>query len=445
MPEARVGYLVRRILRWPGNLWRALVIGITAFACLLVYLVLRIAAILVFPRKRRLSWLARIQGRLVRFFVTATGATFIKLGQVMSTRPDLFAPEMILELRKLQDQLPAFSYRKVRKIIEADLGAPIEEHFEEFDKVALAAASVAQVHRARLRDGTEVAVKVLRPGVDRSVERDGAIIMVFAKFTALHPHVRLSDPVGHMREFVSAIAAQTSLTSEAANYERFHDNFSGHKQIRFPKVHPEFCAKRVLTMEFIHGQKVDSLGPGNHAAIAQLTRKTFFKMCFEDGFVHADLHPGNMLITKERHLVIFDVGMVKLIDEATLLQFVDFARCVAMGDSGDFVDHLRKFHTYMEDVDWDAVEHDSEQFIAKFREQNAANLEMGKFANDVFAIARNHGIRPLPQLMVILVGVITAEGISKMLDPGVQSFKEMAEFLMPLVSKAGLSKEARPS
>lgn len=386
-----------------------------------------------------------MRGKILRWFVTSSGATFIKLGQVMSTRPDLFAPEMIQELRKLQDQLPGFSYRRVRKIVESELGSSIEAIFVEFDNKALAAASVAQVHRARLMDGSEVAVKILRPAVAAHVVRDGAILMFFAKLSNLHPQIRLSDPVSHMREFVEAIASQTSLASEAANYARFHENFSQLKEIRFPKVYPEFCAERVLTMEFIHGQKIDSLGPGSHVEIAKLTRHAFFKMCFEDGFVHADLHPGNMLVTEDQKLVIFDVGMVKLIDDQVKRQFVDFARCVAMGESGDFVEHLRTFHTYMEDVDWDNVRRDSESFIEKFRNQNAANLEMGKFANEVFSIARDHGIRPLPELMVVLVGVITSEGISKMLDPQVQSFQEMASFLMPVVAKLGLSTNSAPA
>lgn len=436
---------LRRIARWPGTLWRTFVIGCVALVCLLLYLLLRVRAIFIFPKQKRVAWISTIRGKTVRWFVTSSGATFIKLGQVMSTRPDLFAPEVIAELRKLQDQLPGFSYRKVRRIIESELAGPIEEHFKEFDDKALAAASVAQVHRANLIDGSEVAVKILRPAVAAHVARDGAILMFFAKFANLHPRIRLSDPVNHMREFVEAIAAQTSLVSEAANYTRFHKNFSEHQEIRFPKVYPEYCSERVLTMEFIHGQKIDTLGPGSHVDIAKLTRHAFFKMCFEDGFVHADLHPGNMLVTDDRKLVIFDVGMVKLIGDDVKRQFVDFARCVAMGESGDFVQHLRTFHTYMEDVNWEAVQRDSDAFVDKFRNQNAANLEMGKFANDVFAIARNHGVRPLPELMVILVGVITAEGISKMLDPQVQSFQEMATFLMPVVARLGLNANAAPA
>jgi ubiquinone biosynthesis protein len=427
-----------RIARWPGNLWRIFVVGCVATICLLSYLLLRIGAFGIFPKARRVSWLARVRGRLLRWFVTAAGATFIKLGQVMSTRPDLFRPETIAELRKLQDKLPGFSFRKVRRIVEAELGAPIEEHYKEFDTHALAAASVAQVHRARLVDGSEVAVKVLRPAVERHVKRDGAILMFFARISNLHPRVRLSAPIEHMKEFVDAIAAQTSLKAEAANYERFHNNFADLEDIHFPTVHPELCADRVLTMEFIHGRKIDDLGPGSHVATAKLTRKAFFKMCFEDGFVHADLHPGNMLVNDKGHLIIFDVGMVKLITDEVKLQFVDFAKCVSMGTPDDFVEHLRRFHTYMEDVDWEAVERDSNELVKKFRDQNAANLEMGKFANDIFALAREHGIQPLPELMVILVGVITAEGISKMLDPDVQSFQEMATFLMPVIARLGL-------
>ena len=138
------------------------------------------------------------------------------------------------------------------------------------------------------------------------------------------------------------------------------------------------------------------------------------------------------------------MNAVAITDEVKL-QFVDFAKCVSMGDADDFVEHLRRFHKYMEDVDWEAVSRDSEEFVKKFRDQNAANLEMGKFANDVFALAREHGIQPLPELMVILVGVITAEGISKMLDPDVQSFQEMATFLMPVIARLGLANKAATS
>lgn len=152
--------------------------------------------------------------------MTMPGATFIKIGQVMSSRPDLLAPEVIAELKVLLDQLPPFPFARARALIEADLGKPLERIYAEFERVPLPAASVAQVHRARLPGGREVAVKVLRPNVRRQVERDSAVLLFFARLLALHPTLRINDPVGHVRHF-TAILRQTDLRVEAANYEQF--------------------------------------------------------------------------------------------------------------------------------------------------------------------------------------------------------------------------------
>src|SRR5262249_17495896 len=158
------------------------------------------------------------------------------MGQVMSSRPDLFAPELIDELRALQDRLPRFAFWRARRIIEKDLRRALGELFADFEHKPIAAASVAQVHRAHLRDGTEVAVKVLRPWIRRQVERDAVILLAGARLLALSPKARLSDPVGHLRHFVDAIIDQTDLRIEAANYQRFTDNFAGVTDVRFPRV-----------------------------------------------------------------------------------------------------------------------------------------------------------------------------------------------------------------
>jgi len=425
-------------MRSLGHLGRSLAIAAVALFALLRYGLGRLATLLERDPERRRGAVSHLRGRVLRGAFTTLGATFIKLGQVMSTRPDLFEPELIDELSLLQDRLPAFGGARAQ--IEAALGRPIDEEFAELDAEPVAAASVAQVHRGRLRDGTEVAVKVLRPDVREKSERDGQILLSLARVAMkLHPHARHANLAGHLEHFVDGVLAQTDLRIEAKNYERFRANFSRVDHITFPEIYPALSGERVMTMDFIRGKKVDALADGEHPETAVRLRRAFLKMLFEDGFLHADLHPGNLLIQADGKVAIFDVGLSKALDDELLEQYIDFNKCLVMGTGPDFVKHLRTYHSYAEEsVDWENLEDDVNGFLSGFRGKPASEIEFGALIERVFAVGRQHGIRPVPDMTLIMVGLVTAEGIGKQLDPESDSFGEVATYLMPILAQRGM-------
>ena len=419
------------------NTLRGLVVWAVILLFAVIYGVRRLGTLAIGDATQRKRAVSRLQGRTLRTLMSGLGACFVKLGQVMSSRPDLFEPEMIDELRLLQDKLPPFAFSKVKLAVEAELKRPLETVYTEFDSEPVAAASVAQVHRARLGSGEEVAVKVLRPNVRAQVERDGTLLMIAAKLLALHPIIRLSDPMGFTREFVQGLVRQTDLRIEAKNYEQFRHNFRNDARLRFPAIHAEATGERVLTMEFVRGTKVDGLTGGGHRAAADTLRSATMQMLFVDGFMHADMHPGNMVLRDDGTLVLFDVGLATRLSPEVLEMFVDLTKCIAMGTPEDTMAHLKRYHVYGENVDWDAMRVDLEAFGRKYRSQDVSKLDYGEMIGAILAIGRRYHVHPVPELALVIVGMVTVQGIAKMLAPEVNDFQEMSKFLVPLLMKMG--------
>jgi ubiquinone biosynthesis protein len=206
----------------------------------------------------------------------------------------------------------------------------------------------------------------------------------------------------------------------------------------FPVVHRTLSSRRVLTMEFMHGTKFDHRDTTHDRALARTIRHMMFKMCFADGFIHADMHPGNFLVRDDHRLVVFDAGMAKLLESNILELFVDFSRCLTMGSADDFVDHIKRFHTYLGEVDWVSLRRDIGELLVRFRAQDTGRLEYSELFSDIFYIARTYRARPVPDLTLVMVALLTIQGIGKVLDPDNNVFQEVAGYLMPLLAQRAM-------
>ncbi|MBS1122493.1 MAG: 2-octaprenylphenol hydroxylase [Deltaproteobacteria bacterium] len=421
---------IRQIGMWGATLARAAVIAFVAMLSVAAYTAGSIRRLAIVDRARRAEHRARQRGRLLRWSFGRLGATFIKVGQVMSSRADLLSPGVIAELRWLQDRVPPFPFAKVREVVEHELGAPIERWFRELSPVPVAAGSVAQVHHAVLTTGEEVAVKVLRPNLIARVRCDGRIMLWLAHFAhAVSRRARTADVVGHVRNLVAGILAQTDLRLERNNYERFRHNFANHPGLHFPHVYRSHSTRSVLTMEFVHGTRLEDATVEHLPQAAEVIRSAFFSMCFDHGFVHADLHPGNVLLRDDGVVVFLDVGLVKRLSRGLLEQVVDFTRCIAAGTAQDLISHLQRYHRYLAGTDWAAVEADAAAFIGRLRKRSILELELGAIVSELFALARKHKIRPMPEMTLVLLGMVTNEGMAKQLDPTADTMAELARYL----------------
>lgn len=419
-----------------ASIARAVIIASVAALCVVVYTAGTLRDLAIRDRIARDRRRACRRGRLLRWSFARLGATFVKIGQVAGSRPDLFSPGMIAELRSLQDHVPPFPYRCVRAILARALGAPIEAWFREFDPVPVAAGSVAQVHRAVLSDGAEVAVKVLRPGIRDQVRRDARLLLWLAHVVhALSPRARAADLIGHVRSLITGIVTQTELRYEARNYRRFRRDFAGSRTVAFPLVHTQHSTRDVLVMEFVHGVTLDRLRPEQVSQVSRALREAFFAMCFDHGHVHADLHSGNVLVRGDGVLVLVDVGLVKHLPPGVIDQLIDFARCTALGDARDLVAHLRTHYRCLATTDWDAVAADAAALIAALRRRSLAEIEVSAVVGHLFALARKHRIRPKPELTLVLLGMVTIEGLAKRLDPTMNMMTEVAAYLGPRIAR----------
>ena len=275
-------------------------------------------------------------GRACVEAATRLGATFIKVGQIASTRADLLPSGLVRELSTLRDQVPPFAFAQVRATIEAEFGGPLESFYDHFEPEPVAAASVAQVHRAHWRaTGDVVAVKVRRPDILEKVRLDRSILLFVGRtLERLVPSIRLMSLAEALRAFCDAVEEQSHLVNEATHNVRFTANFASDPDVHFPTLYAQGCSDAVLTMEFIDGVDENQLeGSGvDVPSIVTTGMRCVCRMIFLHGFVHADLHPGNMRFLSPGRLVLLDLGLVGRLDDTDRRVFAELIFALASGD-----------------------------------------------------------------------------------------------------------------
>jgi ubiquinone biosynthesis protein len=368
-------------------------------------------------RARRRAWFGAVIADLFR----SLGATFIKVGQIMSTRPDLVPDHVTRALEKLQDDVGPFKFAAVVRTLEEDYGRPIGRVFAEFAPAPIASASVAQVHKARLPDGRVVAVKVRRPGVVELCSFDLAVMRLGARLVAKLPTLGPLEPEAVVEEFGRAVFAQLDFQIEARNNRRFRENFRGNTDVVFPEVIEALSTSRVLCMTYIEGTKILSVNRtwSDPKRIARIGLETLLKMIFEDGFVHADLHPGNIFITADHKVALLDLGLVGELDPPHRKAFARFFAAWAQRD-GDAMARLMYSMSSANPDDLLAFERFRSaiiEFVGRYWGQRLGEVEVGLVLLDMLAILRKNRIRMNPAFTIVNIAIAVTEGIGKQLDP----------------------------
>lgn len=383
----------------------------------------------------------------VRKVAMDLGPSFVKLGQIASTRPDVLPADWIVELKKLQDEVNPLPFADIKTAVETSLGAPLEQVYERFDDKPLAAASIGQVHRARLRrpDGQEsvdVVVKVQRPGIRTTVARDLELLHGLAKLVeATVPEARIYSPSGLVDQFDTAITSELDFSLEAEHAERFRKNFADHPHARFPEVYREASTKQVLTLEFLPGTKVyDAIGKHGHSGptIAKAAVGVVIKMIFEDGFFHADPHPGNILIGGEpEHPLIglVDLGMVGRMSPEMRDRTVDLMVAAVRQDHVAVADALYAIGTPTRKVDMRAYRAHVSLLAEKYLGRPLKEIDLAAMISDLVKGATKFGLEIPPDFLLVGKALMTIEGVGKEIDPDLDVFGEARPLFMDILRR----------
>ncbi|BCG48485.1 Uncharacterized ABC1 family protein Gmet_0760 [Citrifermentans bremense] len=371
----------------------------------------------------------------LRLALEELGPTFIKLGQLLSTRADIIPPAFVQELARLQDEIPCIDFEEIKVQIEHELGVPLENRFLRVEPVAIAGASIAQVHRATLITGEDVVVKVRRPGVMEAVETDIDILMGVALLLERHmARSDIYDPVGVVREFSYTIRREMDLSREGHAIERIRDNFKGYPDLYFPQVYWEATAKGVLTTEYVDGIKVSDICAIEKAGldrreIARRGATAFLKMVLEHGFFHGDPHPGNVMILPNNVICLLDYGMVGRLDPAVKRYLTDVLGAVIERDVEGLAYIVVEAGDAGENVNMHALKKGLAEFIDSYFEIPLKEIVVGRMLLEFIDLVSTHRIKVHPDLTMLVKVLVVVEGMGRKLDPEFDMVGHLRPFL----------------
>ncbi len=371
---------------------------------------------------------AKTVGERIRRVLQELGPTFVKLGQIASTRPDLIPEEIVRELEKLQDQVPPFSFQEVRDIVQEELGDELDHIFQHFEDNPLAAASIGQVHRAVLRSGEKVAVKVQRPNIAGVIETDLEILQDLAILAEHRLEWAARYKIRDMAdEFSKSLRAELDYTNEGRNAEKIANQFRSDPTVYVPKVFWEYSTKKVLTMEYVDGVKLNEpdklrLKGYNAKLLAERLAKAIFHQIFNNGFFHGDPHPGNVFVLPGEVIAFIDFGMVGQLTPEMKYHFSSLVIALMRQSTDGVIKALLRMGLVSDDVNMAQLRGDVEQLRVKYYSVPLSRIRLGEAVNELLRTAFRHSIRIPTYLTVLGKTLLTVEGVVEKLDPDFSIF-----------------------
>ncbi|MBD2166979.1 AarF/ABC1/UbiB kinase family protein [Calothrix membranacea FACHB-236] len=382
----------------------------------------------------------KAQAVWIRNTLLDLGPTFIKVGQLFSTRADIFPVEYVEELAKLQDKVPAFSYEQVEAIIERELGKKIPELFQSFDPVPLAAASLGQVHKAVLYTGEAVVVKVQRPGLKKLFEIDLQILKGIARYFQNHPKWgRGRDWIGIYEECCRILWEEIDYLNEGRNADSFRRNFRGYEWVKVPRIHWRYTSSRVLTLEYVPGIKISQYEALEAAGldrklIARQGAQAYLIQLLNNGFFHADPHPGNIAVGPNGDLIFYDFGMMGRIKSNIREGLMETLFGIAQKDGDRVVQSLIDLGAIAPTDDMGPVRRSVQYMLDNFMDKPFENQSVAAISDDLYEIAYNQPFRFPATFTFVMRAFSTLEGVGKGLDPEFNFMEVAKPYAMQLMT-----------